>query len=215
MLPKLQYFALFLQNLILLYNVLMKKIIFTILILLGFCGGAFAVNPNQLKDDGMMLYSVNKINEAKEMFEQIPEERRDAEVWLLLSNIAQDLQDEQNVEKYLRLSLEKNPKFYKAYYNLGNIYFNKGNIDEALKNYKLAAKYNNKNGYIYTNIGCCYLAKQNLHLARINFNKAVSLNSQNPTNYYNLAYICKQKGNTKKAEELLKIYNTLMQDRAN
>ena len=193
----------------------MKKIIFTILILLGFCGGAFAVNPNQLKDDGMMLYSVNKINEAKEMFEQIPEERRDAEVWLLLSNIAQDLQDEQNVEKYLRLSLEKNPKFYKAYYNLGNIYFNKGNIDEALKNYKLAAKYNNKNGYIYTNIGCCYLAKQNLHLARINFNKAVSLNSQNPTNYYNLAYICKQKGNTKKAEELLKIYNTLMQDRAN
>ena len=188
----------------------MKKIIFTILILLGFCGGAFAVNPNQLKDDGMMLYSVNKINEAKEMFEQIPEERRDAEVWLLLSNIAQDLQDEQNVEKYLRLSLEKNPKFYKAYYNLGNIYFNKGNIDEALKNYKLAAKYNNKNGYIYTNIGCCYLAKQNLHLARINFNKAVSLNSQNPTNYYNLAYICKQKGNTKKAEELLKIYNTLI-----
>ena len=193
----------------------MKKIIFTVLILFVFCCGAFAVNPNQLKDDGMMLYSVNKINEAKEMFEQIPEERRDAEVWLLLSNIAQDLQDEQNVEKYLRLSLEKNPKFYKAYYNLGNLYFNKGNIDEALKNYKLAAKYNNKNGYIYTNIGCCYLAKQNLHLARINFNKAVSLNSQNPTNYYNLAYIYKQKGNTKKAEELLKIYNTLMQDRAN
>lgn len=193
----------------------MKKILFTVLILFGLCGGAFAVNPNQLKDDGMMLYSVNKINEAKEIFEQIPEERRDAEVWLLLSNIAQDLQDEQNVEKYLRLSLEKNPKFYKAYYNLGNIYFNKGNIDEALKNYKLAAKYNNKNSYIYTNIGCCYLAKNNLHLARINFNKAVSLNPQNPTNYYNLSYIYKQKDNTKKAEELLKIYNTLMQDRAN
>ena len=191
----------------------MKKILSIILLLFSICNFAFATNPNQLKDEGMMLYSLNKIQEAKLKFEEIPEDRRDAETWLLLSNIAQDLQDNNNIVPFINKALEKDSKFYKAYYNLGNIQFNNGNIEEAIKNYRLAAKYNSKNGYIYTNIGCCYLAKKNLTMARINFNKAVTLNPQNPTNYYNLAYIYKQKGNNKKAQELIEIYNKLMQDK--
>lgn len=190
------------------------KLVFVIMCF-GCCYAYGASSPNQLKDDGVMMYSVNKINEAKAVFEQIPEEKRDAQVWLLLSNIAQDMHDEESAEKYLKEALTKDPKYYKAYYNLGNIYFNKGNIEDALKNYKLAEKYNKKNGYIYTNIGCCYLAKKNLNLARINFNKAVSLNPRNPNNYYNLAYIYKTYGKNKKAQELLNIYNTLMQEMVN
>lgn len=194
----------------------MKKFLFLFsLIFLATNIAYCTVNPNKLKDDAIMMYSVNKINEAKKVFEQIPEEKRDAEVWLLLSNIEQDLQNEQNVELYLKKSIEKDPKFYKAYYNLGNIYFYKGEIDLALENYKLALKYNKKNSFIYTNIGCCYLAKENLFSARVNFNKAVSLNPYNPNNYYNLAYIYKKKGKDKKAEELLTIYNKLMQERIN
>ena len=193
----------------------MKKslILISLLFICGFVYGASS--PNQLKDDGIMMYSVNKITEAKAVFEQIPEEKRDAQVWLLLSNIAQDMQDEVLAEKYLKNALLKDTKYYKAYYNLGNIYFNKGNIEEALKNYKLAAKYNRKNSYIFTNIGCCYLAKKNLNMARINFNKAVTLNPRNPNNYYNLAYIYKTNGKAKKAQELLEIYNNLMQDKIN
>ena len=190
----------------------MKKILITILGLLigGFAYGA--AGPNQLRDDAVMMYSVNKIKEAKAVFEQIPEDKRDAQTWLLLSNIAQDLKDEANVEVYLNKALEKDPKYYKAYYNLGNLYFNKGKIDEALAYYRKAARYNSKNSYIYTNIGCCYLAKKNPGMARINFNKAVTLNPHNPNNYYNLAYIYKENGKTKKAEELLEIYNKLMQE---
>lgn len=194
----------------------MKKILVLISIFLisNLAFGA-SESPEQLKANGIMLYSVNKINEAKGLFEQIPEDKRDAETWLLLSNIAQDLQDEQNVEAYIQKSISKDPKYYKAYYNLGNIYFNKGNIEKALENYKLASRYNSKNSYVYTNIACCYLAQKNLVMARINFNKAVSLNPNNPNNYYNLAYIYKEKGNTKKAEELLTIYNKLMQEQVN
>lgn len=193
----------------------MKKLL--ILLICIFLSGirAISIPPNQLKDEGMMLYSMNKIEEAKEKFEQIPDDRKDAETWLLLSNIAQDQQNEDLTKKYLYKAIEIDPKFYKAYYNLGNIYFNRGYIDEALENYKLAEKYNNKNSYIYTNIGCCYLAKKKPNLARINFNKAVTLNPQNPNNYYNLAYIYKEKGDEKKAQELLDIYNKLMQDKIN
>ena len=194
----------------------MKKILVLISIFL-ISNFAFSaeVNPEQLKSDGIMLYSLNKINDAKNMFEQIPEDKRDAETWLLLSNIAQDLQDEQNIEKYIQKALNKDPKYYKAYYNLGNLYFNKGNIQKALENYRHAARYNNKNSYIYTNIGCCYLANKDLGMAKYNFNKAANLNPNNPNNYYNLAYIYKEKGNTKKAEELLKIYNKLIQEQLN
>ena len=192
----------------------MKRFLLVFLILFS-ANVAFCVSPNQLKDEGLMLYSLNKIEDAKLKFDEIPQDRRDAETWLLLSNIAQDMQDTENIELFLKKAIEVDPKFYKAYYNLGNIYFNRGEIDEALKNYKLAEKYNSKNSYIYTNIGCCYLAKKNLSLARINFNKAVTLNSQNPNNYYNLAYIYKEKGNLKKSKELLEIYNKLMQDKMN
>ena len=93
--------------------------------------------------------------------------------------------------------------------------FNRGQIDAAILNFKTALKYNKKNSYIYTNLGCCYLAKKNLMTARIYFNKAVALNSQNPTNYYNLAYIYKEKGKEDKAQELIEIYNKLMQEQIN
>ena len=197
------------------YNVNMKKIIYTLILIFAFGLCAFGEDINRLRDDATMLYSANKINEAKASFEKIPEDKRDAQTWLLLSNIEQDLQNEAKAEEYLKKAIEKDSKYYKAYYNLGNIYFNKGNIEEALKNYKLAARYNRKNGYIYTNIGCCYLAKKNLGLARINFNKAVTLNPRNPNNYYNLAYIYKTNGKSKKAQELLNIYNNLMQEMVN
>lgn len=191
----------------------MKKLITLFIVLFCLQNVVFAVSNNQLKDEGVMLYSINKINEAKETFEKIPFEERDAETWLLLSNIAQDLQDDGNVEVYLRYALNKNPKYYKAYYNLGILDFNNGRIDEAISNFKTAQKYNRKNSYIFTNLGCCYLAKKNLTIARIYFNKAVTLNSQNPTNYYNLAYIYKEHKKEKKAQELLDIYNKLMQEK--
>ena len=197
------------------YNTIMKKLFLIFIVLILFQNFVLAADNNQLKDDGIMLYSMNKINEAKEVFEQIPFEERDEQIWLLLSNIAQDLQDDGNVDVYLRYAINKNPKYYKAYYNLGIIDFNNGNIDSAIDNFKTALKYNRKNSYILTNLGCCYLAKKNLTIARIYFNKAVSLNSQNPTNYYNLAYIYKEKNKEKKAQELLDIYNKLMQEKIN
>ena len=192
----------------------MKKLITLLTIIFCLQNIAFGATNKQLKDEGVMLYSINKINEAKAMFEQIPSDDRDAETWLLLSNIAQDLKDDGNVDVYLRYALNKDPKYYKAYYNLGILDFNNGQIDSAIDNFKTAQRYNKKNSYIFTNIGCCYLAKKNLTAARIYFNKAVTLNPQNPTNYYNLAYIYKINKKEKKAQELLDIYNKLMQEKA-
>ncbi|MBQ7450847.1 tetratricopeptide repeat protein [bacterium] len=194
----------------------MKKFLSLLIIFFSIGSNAgFAASSNQLKDEAIMLYSVNKINEAKELFLKIPIDERDAETWLLLSNIYEDLQDELNAENFLQFALQKDPKYYKAYYNLGIRNFNRGQIDTAINNFKTALKYNKKNSYIYTNLGCCYLAKKNLLTARIYFNKAVTLNPQNPTNYYNLAYIYKEKGKEDKAQELIEIYNKLMQEKIN
>jgi tetratricopeptide (TPR) repeat protein len=56
------------------------------------------------------------------------------------------------------MSVEREPD-YMAYNNLGNLYYAKGRIDEAIQHYLMAAEIEPDNYRIYYNLGIAYRKK--------------------------------------------------------
>lgn len=78
-----------------------------------------------IKQNAFALYNTNHINEAYEMLNKIPNDKKDEEIYLILANIEQDKNNEDEAIKNLELAIQKKPEFYKAYYNLGCIFMKK------------------------------------------------------------------------------------------
>ena len=159
-----------------------------------------------------VFYAQNDIDKALKILEQIPEEQRSAQDWLLLGNI---MQDKENIEQALYMfskSSQKDPKFYKAHYNMGYIYLTKNQPNMALTEFKLAVKYKPDFSYGYYNIGCAYLKLKKYSQARYNFFRSVDLRANEPNVYYNLAYTYKMQGKDKQAQTYLDMYNKMMEE---
>ncbi|MBP7184476.1 MAG: tetratricopeptide repeat protein [Saprospiraceae bacterium] len=56
-------------------------------------------------------------------------------------------------------AIEIFPQYHGAYGDLGLNYFRRGNEAEALKNYELSLKYNDKSASVYSNMGIIYFSK--------------------------------------------------------
>lgn len=167
---------------------------------------------NTHSQQARVFYAQNDIDKALEMLEQIPEEQRSAEDWLLMGNI---MQDKENIEQALYMfnkSAQKNPKFYKPHYNMGYIYLTKNQPNMALTEFKLAVKYKPDFSYGYYNIGCAYLQLKKYSQARYNFFRSVDLRANEPNVYYNLAYTYKMQGKEKQAQTYLDMYNKMMEE---
>lgn len=166
-------------------------------------------NYEKTKQEITVLYNANKIKEAYQLILTIPEDKRDSEIWLIAANITQDYDRNLDAIYLLKKAVNINPKDYKAYYNLGNIYLNENKFNSAIENYKLCLKHNKEFSYAWYNLGIAYLAVDDLQKAKSAFMRAISYNSSNPDFYFNLAYTYKQLNQKKQAEKMLKIYNTL------
>lgn len=194
------------------YNILMKKFFrILILILVFFCANFVLAEDGLVaqKKEAVALYNANKLEDAYQMIAKIPEENRDSEMWLLLANITEDYNNDIDAFFLLKKSLEKDPKYYKAYYNLGNLYMKDNRISKAIENFQLAAKYNKTFAYAYYNIGCCYYKSTDYKKAKAYFEKAVKLKTDSPDFYYNLALTYKKLHNDKLASKALDYYNNL------
>lgn len=170
------------------------------------------VNYDEVKRDVVALYNTNKLQEAYQLAATIPEADRDAEVWLILANITQDYDKDLDAVFLLSKAIEKNPKYYKAYYNLGNLYFEDNKLTKAVQNYELAVKYNKDFAYGYYNLGCCYLKDALFSRAKSYFLKAIKLKPNEPIFYYNLALTYKKMNKNKQAARALDVYNKLVQE---
>ena len=139
------------------------------------------------------------------------EESRSAEDCLLLGNI---LQDKDRIDEALYMfkkSIEVDPKYYKAHYNLGYIYLSQDKPNMALAEFKQAVKYKDNFAYGYYNMGCAYLALKQYRNARYNFYKALDIKGDEPSIYYNLAYTYKMLNNEKQAKTYYDLYNKLIE----
>lgn len=166
---------------------------------------------NPKSQEARVLYAQNDIDNALNTLEQIPEGERSAQDWLLIGNI---LQDKGNIEQAIYMfnkSVQKDPKFYKAHYNLGYIYLSKNQPNMALEEFKKAVKYKSDFSYGYYNIGCAYLKLKKYSTARYNFFKSINLRANEPDVYYNIAYTYKMQGNEKQAKVYLDLYNQMVE----
>ena len=189
------------------YNLGMKNLFFTALLILS-CSVCFA-NSSELSKQATAFYSDNNQVRTMDLILQINEKDRTGQDWLLLGNVMADsLRMEDAVYMYQK-AIEKDKKCYRAYYNLGNYYFERGQYKEAMDNYTKASKISNENPYIYYNMGCINLKQGELQKAKNNFNKAIMFNSKVPEFHYNLAYVYKQLKKDKLAQTYLDNYNKL------
>ena len=175
------------------------KFLYLIFIFFVFTGASIAKELTgddifDIKQNAFALYNTNHINEAYEMLNKIPNDKKDEEIYLILANIEQDKNNEDEAIKNLELAIQKKPEFYKAYYNLGCIFMKKRIYPVAIANFELAKKYNKENPYIFYNLGCAYMNAGEFKKAKKNFIKAIYLKNDEKTFYYNLAYVNKKLG---------------------
>lgn len=189
---------------------LIFRIFLAVSLLLGTFNISFAQDESTIsKSDIIALYNANKLQDSYQLISQIPEDKRDAELWLILANITQDYGKDIDAIFLLQKVISVDPGYYKAYYNLGNLYFKDGKFIKAIENYELALKFNKNFPFAYYNLGCCYYSDGQYGKAKSNFQKAIKLKSTEPNFYYNLALTYKKMNNKKQAQKMLDTYDNL------
>lgn len=184
----------------------MKKILLLLFIFL-ITNSCYA--SNDLSKQATAFYSDNNFQKTLELLLQINETERSAQDWLLLGNLLDEKGEKENAIFMYQKALFADKKYYKAYYNLANIYLTDEKYLAAIENYKLALKYNKENPYIYYNLACAYIKTADLKKAKSELIKAVTLNNSIPEIHYNLAYVYKSLGKEKIAQDYLNNYNKL------
>lgn len=162
-----------------------------------------------IKDEAFALYSTNNKEEALELLNRIPQNRRDEDVFVIIGNIYDDSGKRgdaiENYNKAAAISKEA----YKAYYNIGCILLKKKSYELAEKNFKMSIKSNKDFPYAYYNLASCYIAQQEYSKAKKQLIKALSLKADDKDFYVNLAYCYKMLDNDKAAQKIIDSLNEI------
>lgn len=81
--------------------------------------------------------------------------------------------------KFFNQSIEINPNFHMAYYNMANVYKEKGDIEQAKRLHRRSFEINPRYAYPYNNLGNIYVDEQNYDEAIRCYKMAV----KNKSNY--------------------------------
>lgn len=164
---------------------------------------------SELTAQGIALYTDNNYDESLNCFFKIPEKMRSPDIWLLIGNILMDKGKKEDAAFMYGRAVLADGTYYKAYYNLGNIYLEDDRFNLAIEEYKSALKYCQSNPYVYYNLGCAYVKSGDLKKARFAFTKAIELKNTVADFHYNLAFVCKKLGKEKQTKIYLDNYNKL------
>lgn len=186
---------------------IMKRVVLILLssLILNTC---FA--SDDLSKQATAFYTDNNYNRTMDLLLQISEENRSAQDWLLLGNLMDEKGETDNAVFMYQKAINTDSKYYKAYYNLANIYLSEERYNMALDNYKKAVKLNSTNPYVYYNMGCAYIKLGDMKKAKTALLKAVTLKNDIPEVQYNLAYVYKNLNKSKTAQIYLDNYNKLL-----
>jgi len=102
---------------------------------------------------------------------------------------------------FFNSTLKYHPRNARLYLNLGNTYYEKGQIDEAITQYRKSIDINKKYAVAYGNIGSAYLHKGDETKAEEYLTKAIILKNNYPIAHYNLGIV---KFKKQKYDEALK-----------
>ena len=101
-----------------------------------------------------------------------------------------------------------------SYYNLGNVYADLGDYENAIQSYKLAIKFDPSLSKPHNNLGLAYAALGKLSEAANEFSQAVRLKPDYAEAHYNLGVADLQLGKKKEAQEEQRILMGLKPDLA-
>ncbi|MDD5439582.1 MAG: tetratricopeptide repeat protein [Candidatus Omnitrophica bacterium] len=104
---------------------------------------------------------------------------------------------------FFNATLKYNMNNPKIHLNLGNTYYEKGMMDQALKEYETTIKIQNDYHEAYGNIGAICLTRRDFPKAIEYLNRAVAIKPNFPMAHYNLGYCYYLQGNYAKAKEEL------------
>ena len=133
----------------------MKRIF--ILFLLCFLHVNIAFASEELSKQATAFYSDNNFQKTMELLLQINENKRTARDWLLLGNLFEEKGDKNSAIFMYQKAIFADKKYYKAYYNLANLYLADEKYGAAVENYELAIKYKKDNPYVHYNLACVYI----------------------------------------------------------
>lgn len=169
----------------------------------------YSSTSEEISKQAVAFYSDNNFQKTMDLLLQINEIDRTAQDWLILGNLLEEKGEKQNAMFMYQKAIVVDEKFYKAYYNLGNIYLADERYNMAIENYKKALKYKKENPYIHFNLACAYIRLGEIKKAKDSLLKAVSMKNDIPEIHYNLAYVYKSLGKAKIAQTYLDNYNKL------
>ena len=186
------------------YNIIMKKVLLALILSTNLCFASV-----DLSKQATAFYSDNNFNKTLDLLLQIDENERSAQDWLLLGNLMDEKGEKANAIFMYQKSINADEKYYKAYYNLANLYLADEKYNMAIENYKKAVKLNQQNPYVFYNLACAYIKSGEIKKAKTQLLKAVTLKNDIPEIHYNLAYVYKNLNKPKLAQTYLDNYNKL------
>ena len=189
----------------------MKRVVYLLVICLFF-GSVTYAEESVINEQAKLLYAENRIEEAFNLLLTIPPEARTPLNWLLLGNILQDKGRDEDADFMFSQAQMNESAFYKAAYNLGNLYLEQDKPNMAIGQFKRVIKLKPDFSYAYYNMGCAYLKLGNLKDARKNFLLAIDYNPTVADFHYNMAYTSKKLNKPKDAELYLNYYNKIIEN---
>ena len=189
----------------------MKRFVYLLAFLIA-AGNIVFAEESLINDQANLLYAENRFEEAFILLLTIPPETRTPMNWLLLGNILQDKGRDDDADFMFSQAAVDDTKFYKAMYNLGNLYLEQDKPNLAIEQYKKVLKLKPEFSYAYYNMGCAYLKLGKLKDARRNFLYAIDYNPTVADFHYNLAYTYKKLNKPKDAQIYLDYYNKIIQN---
>ena len=191
----------------------MKKLVYLVIGLMVLSSNIILADEQSamISNQVNMLYAENRIEETFNLLLTIPEEERTPLNWLLLGNVLEDKNRDSDAEFMYNQALLTDKKFYKAHYNLGNLYLKQDKPNMAIEQFKSVIKLKPDFAYAYYNMGCAYLKLNQYKKARKYFLDALSYNTNVADFHYNLAYTYKMLNNEKQAKIYLDYYNKITQ----
>lgn len=184
------------------------RIILVLLLFIWSTTNCFA--SEDLSKQAVAFYSDNNFNKTMEMLLQIDENSRTAQDWLLLGNLLEEKGEKNNAIFMYQKSINTDEKYYKAHYNLANLYLADEKYNIAIEHYKKAISINKENPFVHYNLACAYIKSGQIKKAKSSLIKAVTLKNDVAEFHYNLAYVYNSLGKTKVAQAYLDNYNKLM-----
>jgi len=103
--------------------------------------------------------------------------------------------------KLLKKAIEIEPNYSEAHNNLGTLFSDQKNYDQAIKYYNNSLRINPEYAEAYNNLGTAHQGKGDFFKAKISFENAIKLKENYPDPYFNLGGIYKEQGDLKSAKK--------------